>query len=445
VLTESATPIWRDALPANGPTPPAALPAAADVVVIGAGLTGLSAAYHMLAAHPGRRVVVLEAGTIGRGASSRSTGMVTPGVGQDLAGLVRRCGAEAARAMYRRSLEAVEYIGKLTECEGIDAGFRMTGQLVIARGPSGRRRLARQAATLHALSLPCERLDDRGLEQRLRLAAGAPGGDAAGPAALRLPIAGTLHPGRLLAGLADAIRRRGGQILEGAAVATLSRTAPVRVTLADGHEVVAGQVVVATSGYAAQLDLHGGRLVPLHLRVLLTEPLAPTQLAGLNWRGREGAIDSRRLFNYFRLTDDNRLLFGGGRPHYCWGGQRSDLPAAGPDLVRLEREFRRLFPSLRKLPVARSWTGVIAYSLDTLPVIGPVPGYERVLFAGGWCGHGIALGTYAGRWVRELIDSGTPPEPLPWFRPRPPLAPPEPFRWLAVRAGSCVMEMMDRA
>src|SRR5262249_24951420 len=154
--------------------------------------------------------------------------------------------------------------------------------------------------------------------------------------------------------------------------------------------LVAGHAVAATSGYADPLDLHRGRLVPLHLRVLLTEPLSPAQLAGLNWRGREGVIDSRRLFNYFRLTDDDRLLFGGGRPRYGWGGRRTDLPADGPDLARLQREFRRLFPSLTDVPVARSWTGVIGYCLDSLPVIGPVPGYERVVFAGGWCGHGIA-------------------------------------------------------
>ena len=81
-------------------------------------------------------------------------------------------------------------------------------------------------------------------------------------------------------------------------------------------------MVVASSGYASTLNLHPGRLIPLHLRVLLTEPLAGAQLEGLGWRGREGVIDSRRVFNYFRLTDDDRILFGGGGPAIPGGDGR---------------------------------------------------------------------------------------------------------------------------
>jgi glycine/D-amino acid oxidase-like deaminating enzyme len=416
----------------------------ADVVIIGAGFTGLSAAYHIIAARPTAHVVVLEAGRIGRGASGRNSGMLTPGVGQDLATLVRRWGPDTARAMYHRSLDAVKFVEALTARESIEAGLTMTGQLVLAHGRSGRRRVARQAAALEALGLPCERFDDRSLGRRIRIAARAPGGDAAGPAALRLPVAGTLHPGRLLDGLASAVRRRGGMILEGATVTAMSRSSPVCVTLADGMRMTARHVVVATSGYTARLNMQRGRLVPLHLRVLVTEPLAPSVIAGIGWSGREGVIDSRRVFNYFRLTEDDRILFGGGRPQYSWRGGVADRPAEGPEVDRLVKQFRVLFPALRRCPVARSWTGVIAYSLNNLPVIGRAPGHEQVYFAGGWCGHGIALGILSGRWMQQLIDTGRPPDSLPWFRDRAPLTPPEPFRWLAVRAAGRAMELMDR-
>src|SRR5439155_26259328 len=116
------------------------------------------------------------------------------------------------------------------------------------------------------------------------------GDDAAGPAALRLPVAGTLHPGKLLDGLASAVRRRGGAIVEGAKVASVSHSDPVCVTLADGSRFLARQVVVATSAYTAGLQVHRGRLVPLHLRLLVTEPLKPSLLAQLRWPGREGVI-----------------------------------------------------------------------------------------------------------------------------------------------------------
>ena len=234
-----------------------------DLAVIGGGFTGLSAAYHALAAHPGMRVVVLEGERIGHGASSRNTGMLTPGVGQNLAALVKRFGADAARAMYERSLEAVEYVGELAEREQIDARLRMTGQLVVAHGRSGRRRLARQADLMESLELPCERLDDNGLQPAPPPGNHRPGGEAEGPAALRLPVAGILDPGRLVAGLSAAVQRHGGRIIEGAKVISVSRGTPVRVRLADGRELVANHVVVASSGYAGALNLQSGRLVPL--------------------------------------------------------------------------------------------------------------------------------------------------------------------------------------
>ena len=180
MLTESAeqagTSIWRRSLP---PVEQESLGSErieeVDLAVIGGGFTGLSAAYHALATHPGMRVVLLEGERIGHGASSRNTGMLTPGVGQHLAALVKRFGAGAAQAMYERSLEAVEYVGELSEREQIDARLRMTGQLVVAHGRSGRRRLARQADLMKSLDLPCERLDDNGLR-----AAPPPGNHRAG-------------------------------------------------------------------------------------------------------------------------------------------------------------------------------------------------------------------------------------------------------------------------
>jgi glycine/D-amino acid oxidase-like deaminating enzyme len=449
MLTESGEPastsIWRQSLPQTAEkSVDVGEIGTVDVAVIGGGFTGLSAAYHTLAANPGMRVVILEGERVGYGASSRNTGMLTPGIGQNLGALVKRFGADAARAMYAHSLEAVAYVGELCAREQIDASLCMTGQLVVAQGRSGRGRLARQAALMELLDLPCERLDDRGLRARLHVEALAPGTDSQGPAALRLPLAGVLDPGCLVAGLAAAVRRRGGRIFEGAQVASLSRGTPAEVRLADGRKLVAGHVVVASSGYTSTLNLQPGRLVPLHLRVLLTEPLDSAQLESLGWWNREGVIDSRRVFNYFRLTDDNRILFGGGQPRYMWGGGLADRPAEGHDLERLAAAFRQRFPALKDLAITRSWTGVIAYTLDALPVIALAPGHERVIFVGGWCGHGVALGVFSGRWVQELIGGGKLREVLPWSRPRPPLAPLEPARWLAVRTAGWAMEIMDR-
>ena len=259
----AGTSIWRQALPPSESSPAGAdLAEEVDLAVIGGGLTGLSAAYHVLAAHPGARVLLLESERIGHGASSRSTGMLTPGVGQDPGSMVKRFGADAARAMYLASLRAVEYVGELTDREGIDAGLRMTGQLVVAQGRSGRRRLARQAELMERLGLPCERLDGgrfaRAPAGRRRRA----GDRGRGSGGLAAPDGGGPPPGPPARGTrrgGHEARRadpRGGQGGRGLA------RAPARVRLADRREVVAGHVVVASSGYASTLNLQHGASSP---------------------------------------------------------------------------------------------------------------------------------------------------------------------------------------
>jgi gamma-glutamylputrescine oxidase len=347
--------------------------------------------------------------------------------------------------MYAQSLHAVEYVGKLASREGIDCQLRMTGQLVIPRGRSGRKRLHQQAAILEALALPCERLDDDALARTVTLAENETStGNASYPAALRLPIAGLLHPGLLLHGLARSVRKRGGEIYGETPVVEITKTQPATVRTVHGETVVADHVVLATNGYSHRLGFMQGRILPVHLRLLLSEPLEPTAFDVLGWAGREAIIDSRRLFNYFRLTEDNRILFGSGLPQYLWRGATEEDAEAKSNIKRLMAEFTRTFPAAIRPRINRSWGGVIGYVLDTLPVIDRLRHYPAVVFAGGWCGHGIALSVASGAWVAHLITRQCPPENLPWFRGSAPLLPFEIGRWLSIPIVSQVMSAQDR-
>jgi gamma-glutamylputrescine oxidase len=410
--------------------------------IVGGGLAGLSAAYHLLQARPDQSVVVLEAGRIGNGASLRSTGMLTPGVAQDAVFLIRRCGVRAARRLYEESLRSVDYVGELAASEGIECELRMTGQLIVAHGPRGRRRIQAHAHALERLGAPHALLSDDALERVIRLNARSRlrlQGD--GPGAIRLPRAGSLHPGRLLSGLANAIERKGGIIHEESPVIEIGRGSPVTLRLSNGRQVTASKVVLATNGYT-DVGPSRGRIIPLHLRLLVTQPISAAALQSLGWAGREGVIDSRRIFNYYRLTEDRRILFGGGPPRYRWAGGPNDLRSGESDLEALSAQLRQVFPI--ELKVAGSWTGMIGMVPDSLPIIGPSPGNPSVVCMGGWCGHGIALSVMAGRWVTDIVHNGKPPWDSPWFRSGSPTFPTEPLRWTGTRAAIWCFGAMDR-
>lgn len=413
-----------------------------DTVVIGAGLTGLSSACHLLQAQPDKELIVLESQQIGAGASTRSTGMLTPGIGQNLAALSRKVGADKARAMYNKTLWAVEYVEQLSKELAIDCEIDMTGQLITARGPKGSSRLLTQAKTYAELGLPHKVVSHSELEELVHLNPVSAAAEEA--AAIRLPVAGTLHPGRLLDGLARQVTKLGGTIYEKAKVLDISDGQPATITLEGGGKVIADEVILATSGYTPDLKIFRGRVLPVHLSVLLTEPLSQEAMDILGWKGRECIIDSRRLFNYFRLTKDNRIIFGGGLPRYHWGGSTYSDSGKMNDLDDLLAEFNSTIPDEIKPAIDRSWSGLIDYVLDTLPVIQRLTDKPAVTHVGGWCGHGVAMSVASGAWVAHLLSKGEPPEALPWFRSKPPMLPFESVRWLGFRATTRVMALMDR-
>lgn len=440
-------PVWDDGALADPFRD--ALPAHVDLAVVGAGLAGLSAAYHALGRRPDRPVAVLEAGRVGTGASGRSTGMVGPGVAQSLGALADRVGDESARAFYAASLHAVRATRLLVEREGIACELEAASQLIVARSRADRVRLRADVAVRSRLGVPHDALDDAALRARVRVAT-ADGDAQDGPAAVEVPDTALVHPQKLVAGLARAVRARGAAVCEGARVTRVAGGGPgAPVTLRvvrDGREttLVARRVVVAAGGGTPGLGLLRGRVLPLHLQALATAPLPPDVREALGWRGREGVIEASRVFDYFRLTADDRLVFGGGVPRYGWNG-RPGPGAESRALARLERAFRRRFadvPGFARVPVTHRWTGVIDYVLDGLPTIGARRGRPGVLHLVGWCGHGLALSIAAGAWVADGLDRSA-PSPWPRSRERPPLVPTEGLRWLVCRTAVSAMALRD--
>ncbi len=400
--------LWSEQIP-RAPRPATPLPDSADVVVVGAGYTGLSAA-RALGRH-GAAVVVLEREQVGWGASGRNGGFVLPGFKPGVAELVRRVGREEAGALFARSLEAVRFLEALVAEERIACDYVRCGAVTLADRPSHLTELERERQALLEVAGHETRLLDR-TDVRSEI------GSARFHGGLLDPAAGSVHPAKYCAGLARAAERAGAVLVEHVAVLGIRRAATgFEVTTSRG--LVRGrEVLVATNGYTgAPFNRLRRRVVPIGSHIVATAPLDPGLAAKLIPRGRV-LSDTRHLLHYFRLSPDGRMVFG---------GRASFTPVGTARCARLlGKAMREVFPELASMPVDFAWSGNVCFTLDRMPHAGRLDGLH---YAMGYCGHGVAYSTWLGARMGVRLAGG--PEapangrlkaiPLyggrPWFLP----------------------------
>ncbi|SES31746.1 gamma-glutamylputrescine oxidase [Tranquillimonas rosea] len=370
---------------ATAPEPSAPLRGAhrADVCVIGGGYTGLSAALHM--AEAGRDVVLLEAHRVGWGASGRNGGQIGSGQRQDQAWLEARMGRDDARALWRLSEEAKHLLVALIARHRIDAAWR-PGLISAERFPSGvaaAHRIAERMARdygYHRL----QPLDRDALRAIVRTDAFAGG--------LLDHGAGHLHPLRLAFGLARAATAAGVHMFETSRATAVSDDAPHRVETTEGH-IIADQVILATNGYHDGLDRRlAPRVMPINNFVAVTEPLGPRATEVLTQD--VGVADDRFVVNYWRLTEDRRLLFGGGESY------RDRFPADIAGLVR--RKMAGIYPQLRDIPLTHAWGGTLGITASRMPHLARLA--PTMLTSGGYSGHGVAMACLGGQLAARALQ-----------------------------------------
>lgn len=387
------------------------LPPATDVVVVGAGLTGLAAA--RAAARSGASVVVLEAATVGHGASSRNAGMCHPGYSVGPATLMARYGRRLGGEIYQDSEDAYDLVRALLAEESIDAEVTESGQLGLAFAPAHVPAMRSEQAELAAVGAPARALDR--LELRDELASDRYFGG------LLVERCLGLNPARLTSGLAAAAIRDGAVIHEHTPAASIRRGADGRFEVAThAGRLEARDVVVATSGHTGSLvPWLRRRVVPVSSFVIVTEPLDDGTAQAVAPR-RRMYYDSRNFLNYWRLTPDQRLLFGG----------RASFMPTSIERARsiLYREMTSIFPALRGSKVAYAWSGRVDLTLDRMPHVGR---HRGVAYALGLNGSGVALSVFLGARTGEWVTGGRAPnltriafrpipapyEGRPWFMP----------------------------
>ncbi|MEG8219412.1 FAD-binding oxidoreductase [Sphingomonas sp. HH69] len=368
----------------------------ADVAIIGGGLTGLSAALAL--AKRGARVVLLEAGQVVGEASGRNGGQCNNGTAHDYGALSAKFGKDVAKAWYRAHCDAVDTVERLAREEGIACDFNRCGRVKLAAKPAHYDKLVRAHDLLAAevdsnvRLVPPEQVQDE------------IGSDAFHGALIQTTSA-QLHPARFGVGLAEAAARAGARIYEQAEVTGLDRLPQGwRVTSPRGT-VSADQVLVATSGApaAAPFGFFRRRIISVGSFVIATEPLDNATIDRL-LPGRRNYVTSKNIGNYFRLTPDNRLIFG-GRARFAISDPRSDLKSGRI----LEETMGALFPALKGVGVDHVWGGMVDLTADRLPRAGEQDG---LYYSMGYSGHGVQMATHMGQQMARVMSGE--PDANPW-------------------------------
>lgn len=419
----AVTGLWLEqALAAEG-TPNGevgALPARADVCVVGGGYTGLWTALALKRRDPSLDVVLLEAGLCGSAASGRNGGFVMTAWSK-FGSLRKLCGTEDALRYARAVERAVPAIGAFCDEHGIPAQFHQAGWLWAATNEAQLGAWEDTVATLAAAgAAPFAPLSRTEVEQLSGSAVHLGGVFEAGAA--------TVHPAHLARGLGRVARRLGVRVLEHTPVRALHADPGLRVAT-DRGDLRSDRVVLAVNAWAAQVPGIHDAMVVVASDMIATDPI-PDALARIGWATGFSISDSRRLVNYYRTTEDGRVVFGKGGGAVAIGGRiGADFDRSPPHADEARRQFHRTYPMLWPEPVTRHWRGAVDYSVSGLPFVGPLASHPQVLLAAGFSGNGVGPSHVAGEALAGMAlgeDDGTIPEAL--RRPPEGSLPPEPLR-----------------
>ncbi|MGE0231964.1 MAG: NAD(P)/FAD-dependent oxidoreductase [Flavobacteriaceae bacterium] len=372
------------AMPSRGETYPAlAGDTKADVCVVGGGYTGLSTALHL--AERGYSVVLLEGRRVGWGASGSNGGQVHSGQRRDQEDLERIAGREAARMLWDMAEEAKAHLHQRIERHVIACGYR-AGLIYGLHKASHIGDWQRHIEKLHR---------DYGYDQMTALDRDSMRKAVASPyfhGGARDAGGGHLDPLALARGLARAAAAAGARLHEQTMVTGFAGGDRVSIRTAAGT-VRANQLVLACNGYLGRLSgAVARRVMPLNNFIIATEPLGERAKALI--AGGEAVSDTRFVVNYFRLTGEGRLVFGGGETY----GYR--FP---PDIASFVRpKMLRIFPQLADARIDYAWGATLAITPSRLPYIRRIA--PNIYNASGYCGHGVAIAPFAGRLLAEAID-----------------------------------------
>lgn len=434
-LPDQAPSLWQDTAGSQPSLPPLQQKVTTDVAIVGGGFTGLATAHEIRRANPSVAVTVLEARSIGFGASGRngSFAMTVVGLGFSATAMLR--GEPFLQRAHRYMMTAVDGLETLIQQHAFSCDCTRPGFLRVATTPSYARKLRKEIRLMQRL----------GFDDLFWLDAGALRSRIASPSFL-----GAMWEPRLL--LVDPLKlvredqrlavRCGASVYENTPVLEIQRNRRGFQLRTPQGEIRSSRLVMATNAYSHLFPALKHKQIPAFTYMVATRPLTGPELDSIAWQGREGVEDARNLIHYYRLSPDNRLVMGGGPVGLTWGNALS-----GDNNHRawrhLEDHIGKTFPSLATVPITHRWGGPFSVTTNLTPAIGFM-GDEHAVFSLGCIGHGVSMSHRNAKVIRNLIldrpmeDIDCPfiqPHVIPW--------PSEPLRWTAVASLRLMLQAED--
>jgi glycine/D-amino acid oxidase-like deaminating enzyme len=392
------------------------IPEKVDVAIIGGGYTGLSAARTL--AKRGVNVAVLEAETIGWGASSRNGGMTLTGLKPGMQTVIKKYGREIARRLFQCSIDSVSTVEQIVNEEDIDCGFARYGHLLTASKPTHYEGFKGEVDFMakefnHAVKL----VPQKDLSSEI--------GSNIYHGALVDEVSGGLNPAQYVTGLAHAAEKAGATLHARARVHSLERRGARFFIQTERGLLDAGSVFAGTSGYTGNVTKKlQKKIIPIGSFIIATERLSDELAQRLSPKNRM-IFDSMHYLNYFRLWD-NRMIFGGRAAFFP---ENKNTIARSAEILR--REMIEVYPQLKDVNVEYVWGGTLDFAFDMMTHVGEQDG---IYYSLGYAGHGVAMATYLGKTVADAMMNGNikehpfaqfdfPGAPLglyngyPWFLP----------------------------
>lgn len=428
-------PFWLDNPARPEPEPALLSDISTDLLIVGAGFTGLWTAIQAKEQQPERDVVVIEANTAAIGASGRPGAILSTSLMH---------GMENANRLFASEMDQLESYGKQNMDEfrqtiekyDIECDVEWTGELTVAVGKHGREDINNEYKLYRKFGHDAHLLEKTDINDEIN----APLFDGGLWSKQR---SGIINPAKLAWGLKAVAQKLGVIFYENTPMhssKSVNGRVIVRTPLAN---IDASKVILATNAFTQFKRKIANRVAAIRDRIVVTEPLSEAQLAALGWKNRQGIYDTRTQLNYMRLTKDNRVLFGGRLGYFFDNNTDPQMDKTAEPYVRLVNTLYKTLPALNGIKISHAWSGPIALTTRMAVHYQHYHG-GNMLYAGGYSGFGVTASRFAAKVALGIIDKTNAPETqLSFAKTLPAWLPPEPFRWIGAKLTMYALDTCD--